>query len=66
MENDQAVRITKQVEDARYVDGAIYKQIRVEFYVGADGPFSERFPKDGYNAQVRDMKLAQFARDITR
>lgn len=59
------VKVTKQVEDSRFgLDGSRTAFIRVEFYVGKHGPFVERFPKDGYNAQVRDDKLTAWATEV--
>jgi hypothetical protein len=62
---DADVKVTKQVEDARYAqDGARTSFIRVEFYVGKHGPFVERFEKDGYSALRRDDVLNTFAREV--
>lgn len=59
------VKITKQVEDARYaLDGSRTSFIRVEFFVGKHGPFVERFEKDGYSAQTRDDRLTAFALEV--
>lgn len=59
------VKVTKQVEDARYaLDGTRTAFIRVEFFVGKHGPFVERFEKDGYSAQVRDDRLTAFAAEV--
>lgn len=59
------VRITRQLEDARFsTDGKMSAIIRVEFMVGDHGPFVERFPKDGFTGQSRDDRLNAFAREI--
>lgn len=57
--------VHKQVEDSRYDrDGVREAFIRVEFSVGKHGPFVERFPKDTFNAAVRDAKLIAFALEV--
>lgn len=62
---DSDVKVIRQVEDARYTaDGERQAYIRVEFRVGTQGPFVERFPRDGYTAVQRDNKLNEFAREV--
>lgn len=62
---DDDIKITKQVEDSRYgQDGARTAFIRVEFFVGKHGPFVERFEKDAFTADARDLKLTTFAREV--
>jgi hypothetical protein len=62
---DDDVKVTKQVEDARYAqDGTRTAFIRVEFFVGQHGPFVERFEKADYTAVTRDGKLNAFAREV--
>lgn len=60
------IRITKQTEDASWIDGKIRKEVRVEFYIGSHGPFSERFPKEGFTAAGVDARLEEFALEIRR
>lgn len=62
---DADVKVTRTQEDRR-IDtlGKITNIIRVEFMVGAHGPFVERFDKDVYSAIVRDQKLNDFAREV--
>lgn len=64
--DDEKPRVVSHVEDAHYVDGKIIKDIRVTFYVGTDGPFSERFLKEGFTAELRDERLRAFAYSIRR
>lgn len=62
---DQDIKVSRQVEDARWLDGQRREAIiRVEFKVGDHGPFVERFPKEGYTASVRDERLNTFAREV--
>lgn len=59
------VRITKIAQDAKFSgDGTFTPQIRVEFMVGKNGPFSERFDKDKYSADARDLCLTDFANHV--
>ncbi|PYQ92471.1 MAG: hypothetical protein DMG02_01340 [Acidobacteria bacterium] len=59
------IQITSIVEDNRYDrDGQRTSFIRVTFFVGKHGPFTERFEKDAYTALVRDEKLNAFAREV--
>lgn len=59
------VKITKQVEDARYaLDGTRTAFVRVEFFVGKHGPFVERFEKDTFTADTRDAKLNAWADQV--
>jgi hypothetical protein len=59
------VKVEKQSEDATY-DRNLQRQawIRVEFYVGNNGPFVERFKKEEFSGAVRDAKLTDFANHI--
>lgn len=62
---DPDITVIRSVEDSRYkLDGTRDPYIRIEFMVGPHGPFTERFPKDGYNAFVRDEKLNAWAREV--
>lgn len=62
---DQDVRVIRQVEDARWLDGQKREAIiRVEFKVGEHGPFVERFAKDGFTSSARDETLNRFAREV--
>lgn len=59
------IEVIGTVEDTRYQrDGTRSALIRIEFMVGKHGPFTERFPKETYNAMVRDTKLNDFAREV--
>lgn len=62
---DADVKISKITELRRVdPDQNTYSEIRVDFRVGAHGPFTERFVKDTYTADARDQKLNAFARDV--
>jgi hypothetical protein len=39
----------------------IVTQVRIDYNVGDHGPFSEVFPKEGFNAQAAKLKLQQMA-----
>lgn len=62
---DNDVKITKQVEDARYDETeqriAI---IRIEFKVGTAGPFVERMDKREFTREKRDEILNRFAAQV--
>lgn len=64
MSLDADIRVTKQMEDATYIDDKRISTIRVEFRVGTHGPFVERFAKEEFTAEARDRKLNAFAREI--
>jgi hypothetical protein len=62
---DQDVKIARQIEDARFdQDGTTHYIIRVDFTVGKHGPFTERFDRATFTAQIRDDKLNAFAREV--
>jgi len=62
---DNGVVVMKVSEVPEYGrDGTRTAFVRVEFTVDKHGPFTERFPKDGYTAMVRDNKLNAFAREV--
>lgn len=56
------IRVTEEpfLTDAGKPDA----HVRVEFKVGDDGPFFERFPKADFNQIAADARLSAFARDI--
>lgn len=59
------IAIVNIVEDSRYDDqNQRHALIRVEFRVGRNGPFVERFDKDTFSADVRDTKLNAFAAHV--
>lgn len=59
------IKVTRQIQDAIFnADGTSTGIVRVEFMVGKHGPFIEKFPRDGFTAQLRDDKLAAFAREV--
>lgn len=62
---DSDVRLINVAEDSTYdTRGERTPYIRVEFNVGKFGPFTERFDKATYSADVRDAKLNEFARHV--
>ncbi len=42
----------------------IMRLMRVEFMVGPHGPFTQRFPLDGFNPDNARRELDEFARKI--
>jgi len=59
------IKIIRQTEDARIgLDGAVTRQIRVEWLVGNHGPFTDRFPAEGFTAAVRDARIEERAREL--
>lgn len=57
----QIVSIT---EEPQTRDGEYSPDIRVQFMVGKDGPFFERFRKSEYSATAAAQRLGDFARDV--
>lgn len=59
------IKIRQQYEDSTIDENnkrvAI---IRVTFNVGSFGPFTEKFPKADYSANVRDLRLNAFADEV--
>lgn len=59
------IKILRQIEDARFTaDQTTEYIVRVDFTVGKHGPFTERFPRATFTAQMRDDKLSAFAREV--
>jgi hypothetical protein len=59
------VRITNQIEDARYnPDRTVARHVRVEFFVGTHGPFMLEIPKDDIVAGRRDELVENYARAL--
>jgi hypothetical protein len=62
---DKDIQVIRQAQDAAMDrDGSTTRFIRVDFYVGKHGPFTEKFPRDNFTAQVRDDKLNAFGREV--
>ena len=61
-----AYTITRMTEEPLFENGKAASKILVEFKVGTDGPFFERFPKEGFNGGLVQTKLTQFAAELTR
>jgi hypothetical protein len=59
------VKVNRIVEEV-FPDatGKLARMLRVEFMVGAHGPFTERFPAESSNAAQIRMKLDEVARTI--
>lgn len=64
MSLDTDVKVSQQVEDARFDNGERIPIIRVTFMVGKHGPFVERFDKVDFTQSRRDEKLNTFAREV--
>jgi hypothetical protein len=58
--------ITRITEEAGFAGGKPAATIRVEFMVGEDGPFFQRFPKDAFTDAAAQASLASFADAIER
>lgn len=59
------VKVTRQSEETVFDDnGKATQSVRVEFRVGADGPFVRHFPKDGFQAFQVKTALEDFAREL--
>ncbi len=57
--------VTKVSEEPSFDNlGRAHAFIRVDFNVGDHGPFTERFPKETYDAAVVRAKLEQFANSL--
>jgi hypothetical protein len=60
------IRIIKQSEDARFVDGKSISFVRVMFMVGEDGPFTEKIDKADFSLNERDNRINAFAAHLAR
>lgn len=58
--------ITRMTEEPYLENGVAQARIVVEFKVGGDGPFFERFPKASFDETTARIKLEQFAATLTR
>ena len=61
-----AYSITRMTEEPAFENGKSVSRILVEFKVGTDGPFFERFPKEGFNGGLVQTRLQQFAAELQR
>lgn len=62
---DADVKIRHQMEDSRFdARNERVAYVRVEFMVGEDGPFFERFDRESFTEQTRDSKLNALAREL--
>ena len=60
--NDYKVMVQKVAETTGFDHtGKAVTQVRIDYNVGDHGPFSEVFPKEGFNAQAAKLKLQQMA-----
>jgi hypothetical protein len=57
--------ITRVTEEPYLENGVAKARMLIEFKVGIDGPFFERFPKDGFDETTARLKLSAFARQLT-
>ena len=59
------IRIVRQDTEMSFGDdNRPIERIRVEFRVGTDGPFFERFDKDGFSGTTARQRLETFAREL--
>lgn len=62
---DEQVRIVRQDEDIEFAEGGtLIKHVRIQFKVGTDGPFTRRFPQEGFSAIAARLALEEFAREL--
>jgi len=61
----QTVTINRIIETVGRGEGnRIIPMLRVEFMVGQHGPFSQEFPREGFDARAARTKLEEFARQL--
>lgn len=62
---DPDIKVVHTTEQRQY-DAQLQAivSLRVEFMVGRFGPFVEKFPKDGFTAEQRDVALNAFAAQV--
>ena len=58
--------ITRITEEPTLENGKPAAVIRVEFTVGTDGPFFERWPKSEFTDYLAQQKLSAFASSLER
>lgn len=60
-------RILRQrLEEGFDADGKPFSRIAVDFKVGDDGPFTERFPATGFDGQTVHRTLESFAAQLRK
>ena len=60
-----AVRVTKVTQSTQADHtGKIVGVVQVTYYVGEHGPFTENFPKEGYDAMTAKQKLQAIAEQV--
>jgi len=61
----QTVTINRIIETVGRGEGnRIIPMLRVEFMVDKHGPFSQEFPREGFDARAARTKLEAFAREL--
>lgn len=59
------VKVIRTSEETQFDDGGkVRPTIRVEFKVGADGPFIRHFDKEGFTGYAVKAALEDFAREL--
>lgn len=58
--------ITRMTEEPFLDNGQASARILIEFKVGTDGPFFERFPKATFNETDARLRLSGFAGSLKR
>jgi hypothetical protein len=62
----ETYRVTRVTEVAEFDDrGRVHPMMRVEFYVGSHGPFTEKFSKDQFDENAVRAKLGDFVRRLS-
>lgn len=59
-------KVTRITEQSSLVNGKPGAQLVVEFTVGDDGPFVERFDKSAFTAELLRDRLTSFAQTLQR
>lgn len=60
-----SIRIVKQDTETTFNERSEpVEYIRVIFHVDSDGPFTHRFPKDGFSGVTAKLALETFAREV--
>jgi len=58
--------IERVIEEPGFEGDTPIAHMRVQFKVGGDGPFFERFRKEDFTPSAVEDKLSTFARDLKR
>jgi hypothetical protein len=63
--NDYTLRITKVTQEQAFnAENKLVDVLRVDFMVGAHGPFTKRYPANGFDQAAAKTDLQQFAQSV--